>query len=704
MMGAAKRLVQAGQGEQAVAATLVETIASQFEAERVCFCAGGHPAPLVLDHARGLSDAAMSRLRGVLLADLTLVGRAVETGTFQAVDTRASGDDFQDVRAIEANGVAWAQPLVSRDRTLGVVLGVRAEPLAAEEREVLGDLAAIAAVSMTRRPESVEGAGVALEGAISTIANSLMILPAAHMRAAVFRGFQLWPSAPDATLPDFLHNVLRVIVRQARLTAGAEMAALGVGDSPDRPFDPWVFDGVPPELEQRMGRHPRPVGTLGVVARGGVVVRVAQAKDHPAFAGLPPEHPEVRSLLGVPILYGSQSLGNLYLANKIDAREFSEDDERAIEMLATYAALALQQTYLRAAVEAHQAHLHSILESAPHAILFIDARTGRVITNPRATTLLGESFPPERGREAYARLLRRSDGRPIAIDELLSTRALRGEQPEPTELLVVRRDGKEIPVIESAAPVLGFENRVLGAVVNFEEISSFKELERLREEFAAMIVHDLRGPVQAILMQTNLLARSAGQEAAELNRGLTRIEKSARRLARMASDLLDTTRIELQRLSLTRETIPLERAVEQAIEHIAPAMGSHEVRWTRPSTSSDVSIDAGRFEQVMFNLLDNAAKFSPPSAPIDVRVTSGAGAQGGCMVAIEDHGEGMDPEVLGHVFDRFYQPRRARERGTGLGLGLYISKGLVEAQGGRIWATSTVGEGTTVCVWFPLAG
>lgn len=123
-----------------------------------------------------------------------------------------------------------------------------------------------------------------------------------------------------------LRPVLQNIVEEAREIVDAEFAALGIAGSPERPFDPWVFSGITTEQERRIGRHPRPVGTLGVVAQGDQAIRTADVRLHPAFKGLPEHHPPLTSFLGVPIQRNGRSVGNLYLANKRGAAEFTRED------------------------------------------------------------------------------------------------------------------------------------------------------------------------------------------------------------------------------------------------------------------------------------------------------------------------------------------------------------------------------------------
>ena len=145
------------------------------------------------------------------------------------------------------------------------------------------------------------------------------------------------------TAPAAVPEILQVIVDQARTMAeaDAEFAAVGIGSDLDRPFDPWGYSGLDPACATAIGRPPRPRGVLGEVVRVGHSCRLRDLRVHPAFAGFPPNHPEMRSFLGVPVHFGGRIIGNLYLTNKRSAAEFSDDDQRMIEMFAERAGVAM---------------------------------------------------------------------------------------------------------------------------------------------------------------------------------------------------------------------------------------------------------------------------------------------------------------------------------------------------------------------------
>ncbi len=492
---------------------------------------------------------------------------------------------------------------------------------------------------------------------------------------------------------------LRSLVEHAVAATGAAYGALGIGVDPALPFDPWVSVGMDDDVAARIGRHPRPVGTLGVVAVDGTGVRVRDVRSHPAFLGFPPHHPLLSSLLGVPVRSGGRSLGNLYLGDKRSSPGFTADDQALVEVLAEQAAMALHYAVLLSTIDGQRAELSAIVDNAPHGILFVEAGTDRLTANRRAVEIFGTPLTPEGGRAQYASQLRRSEDLPLSIEELLSSKALRGETTRTMEHVIVRPDGTRVPILAAAAPARDEKGDVVGAIVTLEDITALKELEQVREEFAAVVAHDLRGPIQAILLQAEALEKKAVGDVANVpRRALEGMARSAARLGQMTSDLLDATRVDLRRVTLEKRPIDAADAVTALIDRLAPALGRHPVTVETSQPRPIAFVDALRFEQVLQNLVENAAKYSSQSAPIVVRL---AADRGGLRVSVIDQGIGIAAEEQPRLFERLYQSRRARGLQRGLGLGLYIAKGLVEAHGGRISVTSELGKGSSFSAWFP---
>jgi signal transduction histidine kinase len=227
-----------------------------------------------------------------------------------------------------------------------------------------------------------------------------------------------------------------------------------------------------------------------------------------------------------------------------------------------------------------------------------------------------------------------------------------------------------------------------------------REVERLREEFAAIVAHDLRNPISTIKMQLDLLQRDATGDVNVPVEALRRLSRGVQGLEQMVGDLLDASCIEVSRVNIQPQPVALPDAVETLVGRIRPTLGKHSIDIAVSGDPPRVLVDPRRLDQVITNLVENAAKYSSEDAPIAIRIEA---HEGGATVRVRDRGYGISPEDIPLLFDRFYQADRARTRKTGLGLGLYIAKGLVEAHGGRIAVESQVDRGSTFSVWLPAA-
>jgi PAS domain S-box-containing protein len=237
-----------------------------------------------------------------------------------------------------------------------------------------------------------------------------------------------------------------------------------------------------------------------------------------------------------------------------------------------------------------------------------------------------------------------------------------------------------------------------------EELSALnarlQQLERMRSEFLAMVSHDLHTPLTAIKGSMEVLANEG--VGIELSRELLGIaQKNTDRLFRMVSDILDLARIEAGRFELRREPFDLVVGLRGTIERLRRLAKDRETTLTLHAAEGlpMVQADGMRMDQVFTNLLGNALKFTPPGGQITVT----AGQQGpDLLVEIRDSGVGIPPEHLERVFERFYRvPLPDGERVEGTGLGLSICKAIVEEHGGRIWAESVVGQGSTFSFTLP---
>jgi signal transduction histidine kinase len=223
-----------------------------------------------------------------------------------------------------------------------------------------------------------------------------------------------------------------------------------------------------------------------------------------------------------------------------------------------------------------------------------------------------------------------------------------------------------------------------------------------RDDMIGIVSHDLRNPVNAVKMLTGVMLDRQSKEAipAEMVDYASVIRQAAEQMDGLISDLLDVTRVEAGRLAVAMHRENTEELLSDALRTLAPVteQKSIRLRLTAPDDLPEVNADRERIGQAISNLVGNAVKFSPAGGEIVVRV---AVLEKELIFSVSDKGQGMTPEQLSHAFDRFWQSSRTDRQGAGLGLA--ITKGIIEAHGGRIWAESSPGSGSTFYFTLPIA-
>lgn len=292
----------------------------------------------------------------------------------------------------------------------------------------------------------------------------------------------------------------------------------------------------------------------------------------------------------------------------------------------------------------------------------------------------------------------------------------------PFEKQYIRKDGSRVWVMMAATAiaseaddewmcfVLDISDRKAAA---FERESAFErehaarrqaeEATRLKDEFLANLSHELRTPMNAIIGWTHLL-RSGRLDENQRQRALESIDRGARSQAKLIDDLLDVSRIVSGKLSLSLQPLDLAGVIEAAVDSQRPSAEAKGVQIAIGAAPPNLTVlgDAQRLQQVFLNLLTNAVKFTPAGGRIDITLNrSGEQAE----VAVSDTGEGISPQFLPHVFDRFRQADgTSTRRHMGLGLGLAIVRHVVDMHGGSVRVTSAgEGKGSTFIVSLPLA-
>jgi signal transduction histidine kinase len=222
-----------------------------------------------------------------------------------------------------------------------------------------------------------------------------------------------------------------------------------------------------------------------------------------------------------------------------------------------------------------------------------------------------------------------------------------------------------------------------------------------RDELLAIVSHDLRNPLAVLTMNLAIVERWAppGEEGDKIRRRIPLMLRAAEQMERLILDLLDTSVIQSRGLSVDRATCDLVEIVREACEILTPRAAQGRVKVEIEMGERPVPIvgERARVGQVVSNLVSNAIKFTPEGGHVTIAATPKGDE---VLVSVRDTGPGIPAEHLGKIFDRFWRAPRASAAGTGLGL--YISKAIVEGHGGRIWVESKVGAGSTFFFTLPM--
>jgi two-component system phosphate regulon sensor histidine kinase PhoR len=343
-------------------------------------------------------------------------------------------------------------------------------------------------------------------------------------------------------------------------------------------------------------------------------------------------------------------------------------------------------------------YLQTILKGMAEGVLFIDEKSHIIMINDALQKLF--SLSTEVLDKTPLELIRNAELEG-AIQE-----AIRDGKNSSFELTLPSFLGKTfevnvVGILPSAEELQKMGKGVRGAIAVFHDISRLKELEKIRQDFVANVSHELRTPLTTIKGYTETLLDGALKEEVA-PQFLQVIQKHADRLTKIVEDLLALSKIESKEFYLKWEPLPLSDLIDDVSDFVKEAAQKKRISLSRSiiPSSLEVTGDRNYLEQVFINLLDNAFKYTPEGGEISISVVEKG--QREIQVSIQDNGIGIPQEDLSRIFERFYRVDKGRSQELGgTGLGLSIVKHIIQAHGGRIWAESQLGKGSTFYFTLP---
>ena len=334
----------------------------------------------------------------------------------------------------------------------------------------------------------------------------------------------------------------------------------------------------------------------------------------------------------------------------------------------------------------------------PDAVLCLDVDRRIVDANSVAADLTGYSTADLLGRPCDMLAPRGKDGHQLLDGGWHPSARLRSVRVLPEhEVTIDRADGVSVRVYAAGRYQRGPDGAVTGLVLSLRPADPRRHQAATGIEIVSTVSHELRSPLTSVKGYTSLLLNRWERLRDDQKRMmLEQVNHDADRVTRLITELLDISRLESGRLVLRRQMVDLPELSRTVVEKVKMEDPDLECAIDFPATFPPVYADPDKVVQVLTNLVENACKYGSPKG---LRVEANVGANE-VAVAVRDRGEGMPEADLRKVFTKFF--RRAETKPTGSGLGLWISRGLVEAHGGRLTATSAPGEGSTFRFTLPL--
>ncbi|MBI3244810.1 MAG: response regulator [Chloroflexi bacterium] len=449
----------------------------------------------------------------------------------------------------------------------------------------------------------------------------------------------------------------------------------------------WLTDGESPQLCNVAGAEtglrpsllalaPQQVAATGQPAHfSGAVEERARPRERP---GAPP----TLSAVAVPLIWDSKVSGVLAI-HSMRPHAFQESDRVVLENLASQIATAFDRIRLFESVEQEERRLSAILRSAADAILVIDAEGCLQLMNPAGEKLfadvetrLGASLPLGKGYDALVNMLERAR---------LSGQPEQGEIVWPDK----RTFATVITPIEEG-----------GQVAVLHDVSHFKDLDRVKNEFIATASHDLKNPITAVMGYSYLVTK-LGPLTLQQHEYLDRIDKATKQMNELVQNLLEMARIDMGVGLKLEPCNVLDLFTGVADEFTTQAANKQQTLTLMPFASqAQVLGDAPRLRQVARNLVGNALKYTPDGGQITISAEIGEGA---VQIKIQDSGPGISEHDLPYIFEKFYRAQHGDLKEIeGNGLGLAIVKSIVEQHGGAISVKSEERQGSCFSFSLPL--
>jgi K+-sensing histidine kinase KdpD len=403
--------------------------------------------------------------------------------------------------------------------------------------------------------------------------------------------------------------------------------------------------------------------------------------------------------VGIPLVARGQAVGVIYIFRSYSGL-FSANDRTILGSFANQAAIAVQNAQLYTQVNQERQRMSALLDTVADGIMILSPALHIERYNPAFQRMLQIS-PEDIQDKEHSQFIKWAQP-PIGIT---LEDAVAGGWPLTAHAhLYVEGDLKlgdsklKLPVGITYAPLVSADNVLLNIIATIRDITRFRQAEELKSTFISIISHELKTPLALIKGYVSTLRREdARWDRSIVQESLTVIEEEADRLGLLIENMLDASRLQAGGLSIKRSDVFLPEIIQRMAKRLQTQSTLHEIVVDLPQDFPVILADESRLEHVISNLISNAIKYSPKG---EIRI-SGQIRTDVVIICVSDQGPGIAVEDIPHVFDRFYRAPDMARNSRGAGLGLFLTRSIIEAHGGQIWVNPESGKGARICFSLP---
>ena len=421
---------------------------------------------------------------------------------------------------------------------------------------------------------------------------------------------------------------------------------------------------------------------------------------------------KAKAVLAVPLINSGKAIGLIFLNFAEVIQTPSLETIAFMELIAAQCALAIDRAIAyqenaqllesehqaRIEVEEKNAQLNVLLQTMEEGVVIFDANANVLLQNSKGFHITNGYKHDLAAPEIPYSYMLYPDKTAVPYDQYPHNRLLRGEPFHSQEYLIIRNGTEPEHYWTSGSVVKDPLGKVQMVMLIFNDITAMRKMEQSHENYLFAISHDLRTPLSVISAWAQFTERSV-KRPERVKESMVKINSAVWRMNYLIQDIVDSARIESGQLQLVQCKTALASFIATMIEEFRGAIETSRIMLSIPDDLY-VMADTKRLSRIMINLLNNALKYSPDHSTVAVKAYC---KEDQAVISVTDHGTGIEPDEISKLFQRYYRTESGRKNPNSVGLGLYITKELVQAHGGRIWVESTPGIGSTFSFTMPLA-